>query len=43
MSNTSIPFALLADEGGSNQAYGNEHYASQLIPPFPNAEKEESK
>lgn len=43
MSNTSIPFALLADESGNNQAYGNEHYASQLIPPFPDAEKEENK
>lgn len=41
MSNVSTPFALLADEAGNNQAYGTEHYATQLIPPIPQAKVEE--
>ncbi|MFR9288066.1 copper transporter [Varibaculum cambriense] len=40
MSNVSTPFALLADEAGNNQAYGTEHYATQLIPPIPQAKVE---
>ena len=40
MSNVSTPFALLADEAGNNQAYGTEHYATQLIPPIPQAKAE---
>ncbi|MDU5316521.1 MAG: copper transporter, partial [Varibaculum cambriense] len=40
MSNVSTPFALLADEAGNNQAYGTEHYATQLIPPIPQASPE---
>ena len=43
MSKVSTPFALLADEGGTNQAYGTEHYATQLIPPIPSPAGVEAK
>lgn len=35
MSNISTPFALLADESGTDQAYGTQNYATQLVPPIP--------
>ena len=41
MSKVSTPFALLADQGGTNQAYGTQQYATQLIPPIPAPAKEE--
>lgn len=43
MSNVSTPFALLADEAGNNQAYGTEHYATQLIPAIPSPAAAEAK
>ncbi|WP_122820959.1 copper transporter [Varibaculum vaginae] len=40
MSKVSTPFALLADQAGTNQAYGTQQYATQLIPPVPTPAKE---